>query len=194
MWTKCPRCDRDLLVKESSTDRNPWHRFVSCSEDFGGCGYWEWMEDHEKKLLSNKMMGGNQIGGFAPQTPQRNAMWQDVKQWCPKCGQTGNYKASIGGPQSKNPGREYVSCSNWKGAGGCGFFNFTDEPAKFANNLRFLDQPAGAAGEPPAKRQATVAAAVPDAVAIALAELNAKIDRIIDVLARDLGRHEPVTP
>lgn len=170
MWQRCPDCDRDLLVKTSTTYENPNRPFVSCSEDFGGCGFWSWVDRNffvdQMASYAPGMHPG--YGGYAPTLPQRHARWQgDLT--CPGCGKP--LKVGTGGPQSKNPGREYVSCSNFKNATGCGFFNFTDEDIRYQPKRK----------EPEAPTQ-QYAAAVPDATAIALADINAKLDQLLAIV------------
>ena len=39
------RCGKVTKMITSWTDRNPGRRYAVCSEEVGGCGYWNWIDD-----------------------------------------------------------------------------------------------------------------------------------------------------
>ena len=44
MYT-CPNCDRELKEKLSQSAKNPGAKFVSCSADYGGCGFFGFLRE-----------------------------------------------------------------------------------------------------------------------------------------------------
>lgn len=48
----CPNCDRQLKEKLSQSAKNPGAKFVSCSADYGGCGFFGFLrEEPNAKFL-----------------------------------------------------------------------------------------------------------------------------------------------
>jgi len=41
----CPNCDRHLKEKLSQSEKNPGAKFVSCSADYGGCGFFGFLRE-----------------------------------------------------------------------------------------------------------------------------------------------------
>lgn len=71
MYT-CPNCDRELKEKLSQSAKNPGAKFVSCSADYGGCGFFgflreapnpKFLKGGKKPATKKAKVDGNQVVG-----------------------------------------------------------------------------------------------------------------------------------